>query len=212
MVSDCVVAPHRAPQGGSRLGSGDGDVGRGRLTVVSHERPAGSLSHTHFTHLHKLHLWCGFLSKKHSIGCAHACSCTHPGEPTCSCPARSSPKCRVRLAHVPIHALCQALHWLRARLLVHTSRLWASSLARHSHKFSVDPPCPALVARGSCVCVRGPSPTCMLKMLLPTLQASRKAPCLSGRLVLGSARYGVRCVAVPTHAPGAGRHTARGAT
>ena len=49
MVSDCVVAPHRAPQGGSRLGSDDGDVGRGRLTVVSHERPAGSLSHTLYT-------------------------------------------------------------------------------------------------------------------------------------------------------------------
>ena len=41
MVSDCVVAPHRAPQGGSQLGSDDGDVGGGRLTVVSHERPAG---------------------------------------------------------------------------------------------------------------------------------------------------------------------------
>ena len=168
MVSDCVVAPHRALQGGSRLGSDDGDVGRGRLTVVSHERPAGSHSQTagglsFTTHTYTLYSnfirGAEFLSKKHSIGCAHACSCTHPGEPTCSCPARSSPKRRVRLAHVPIHALRQALHWLRARLLVHTSRLWASSLARHSHKFSVDPPCPALVAR---VCVRGSSPTCML--------------------------------------------------
>ena len=36
-----VVAPIRAPQGGSQLGSDDGDVGGGRLTVVSHERPAG---------------------------------------------------------------------------------------------------------------------------------------------------------------------------
>ena len=81
------------------------------------QQPAGLLSsftpHTHATTITRDHAD-STLCQKHSIGCAHACSCTHPGEPTCLRPACSLPKRRARGTRAR-HALCQALHWLSRR-------------------------------------------------------------------------------------------------